>query len=326
MDLRPAGAQRRPVRRLELVVDRTIDDVAQQLAGVERHLEVGGDDPQQRLGLTVREGHAGGRDARARAALAPVQTPHDVPADAQRVELVLGQEIREPRDPGVHLRAPELLVVGLLARRHPHQRRSAEEHLGGTLHEDGVVAHPGDIGAAGGRVPEDDRDGRDPHRGELGEVAEHPPPGDEDVELRRQVCAAGLHEVDQREAVLAGDLSDPQHLPQGVRVRRPAPHRGVVREHGALDPLDGPDPGHHARADDELRSPRHERLQLQERRVLVQQQLDPLAGQELTPRVVALDVPVAPSAAHLVEDRLQCGQALPHRVEVVREYSAGGVD
>jgi hypothetical protein len=48
--------------------------------------------------------------------------------------LVLGEEVGQAGDPRVHLRAAERFVVGLLAGRHLHERRAAEEHLGLLLH------------------------------------------------------------------------------------------------------------------------------------------------------------------------------------------------
>ena len=74
--------------------------------------------------------------------------------------LVDGEVVGEPGDPGVHLGAAERLVVGLLAGGHLHQRRTAEEHLGALLDHDDVVAHARDVGAAGGRVAEHQRDRR----------------------------------------------------------------------------------------------------------------------------------------------------------------------
>src|SRR5439155_19466994 len=94
------------------------------------------------------------------------------------------------------LRAAELLVVALLAGRHLDQRRSAEEDLRALLDHDDVVAHAGDIGAPGRRVAEDQRDGRDLHRGLARQVAKAATARDEDLALRGQVCTAGLDQVD----------------------------------------------------------------------------------------------------------------------------------
>ena len=84
------------------------------------------------------------------------------------------------------------------------------------------------------------------------------------------------------------DLAGPLGLLQRVRVDRAAADRRVVGDDHALDALDHADAGDHAGADREVACPtRPARRQLQERRVLVDQQLDPLAGEQLAAGVVA---------------------------------------
>ena len=159
----------------------------------------------------------------------------------------------------MHRRAPELLVVGVLARRHLHERRPAEEHLRLLVDEDRVVAHAGHVGAAGRRVAEHERDRRDAKAGEQREVAEDLPRGNEEVGLRGEIGAARLDQVDQRKPVDPGDLERPQVLLQRVGVHRPAAHRGVVRDHHTLDAGHDADAGDDAGADVERRAPRRER-------------------------------------------------------------------
>ena len=141
-----------------------------------------------------------------------VEPAHDLPADAQGVELVDGEVVGEAADPGVHLGAAEALVVALLAGGHLHERRAAEEHLRALLDHHDVVAHARHVGAAGGRVAEHEGDRRDRRAGQAGEVAERLAAGDEDLALVRQVGAARLDEVEERQPVLAGDLHGPQRL------------------------------------------------------------------------------------------------------------------
>ena len=142
------------------------------------------------------------RLGRAGPELAPVEPGDDLPAEAERVALVVGEVVGQPGDAGVHLGAAERLVVGLLAGRHLHQRRAAEEDLRPLADHHHVVAHARHVRAAGGGVAEDQRDGRDAGRGQPGQVAEDPPARDEDLRLGRQVGAAGLDQVDQRQPVL----------------------------------------------------------------------------------------------------------------------------
>ena len=203
----------------------------------------------------------------------------------------------------MHLGTTERLVVGLLAGRHLHQRRAAEEHLGLLLDHHGVVAHPGHVGAAGGGVAEDDRDRRHLGGRRAGDVAEQLAAGDEDLLLRRQISPAGLDQGDGRQPVLLGDLRGAEDLLHRPRVRRATLHRRVVRGDHALDALDDADAGDHAGADGEVRAPAGQRRQLEERAAGVDEQLDPLARHQLAAGVVALDV-LLTAAGH--RDRVLC--------------------
>ncbi len=190
----------------------------------------------------------------------------------------------------MHLGPAERLVVGLLAGRHLDQRRAGEEHLGPLLDHDHVVAHAGDVGTAGGGVAEHDGDRGLLARRGAGEVAEASAARDEDLLLGGEVGAAGLGEVDRRQPVLLGDLRGAEGLAQRPRVEGAALHRRVVGDDHALDALDHADAGHDAGADREVTAPAGQRHQLQERRPLVDEQLDALAGGELAALLVAGDV------------------------------------
>ena len=257
VDLRPAGDERRAVERLELVEDLTVGrghpvtDPDDHLARVERLLEVGRDQVEQPVGVLLRLGVGTRWSSRDEPVsrpprLAPVQPRHDPPPDPDRVALVLGEVVGQARGPGVHLGAAERLVVGLLAGRHLHQRRAAEEHLGLLLDHHRVVAHAGHVGAAGGGVAEHQRDGRVLRGRRPGDVAEQLAARDEDLLLGRQVRAAGLDQRDRREPVLLGDLRGPEDLLDRPRVRGAALHRRVVGGDHALDALDHADAGDHA--------------------------------------------------------------------------------
>ena len=167
---------------------------------------------------------------------------------------------------GVHVGAAEGLVVALLAGRHLHQRRAAEEHLRALVDHHDVVAHAGDVGPAGGRAAEDDGDGGDAGGRQRGEVAERLTAGDEDLALVGEVGAARLDELHVRQAVLAGDLEGAQALAHGRRRAGAAAHGGVVAGDDALDALDHTDAGEQAGADREVGAPRRQRRQLEQRR------------------------------------------------------------
>ncbi len=70
----------------------------------------------------------------------------------------------------------------------------------------------------------------------------------------------------------------------------PPLHRRVVGGDQALDALDDADAGDQGGADREVGAPAGQRRELEERRALVDQQLDPLARQQLAAGVVAVDV------------------------------------
>ena len=210
--------------------------------------------------------------------LAPVQPGDDAAADADGVELVDGEVVGQTRSAGVHLGAAERLVVGLLAGGHLHQRRPGQEHLGAFLDHHDVVGHAGDVGTAGGGVAEHQRDGRDARRRQPGQVAEHLAAGDEDLLLRGQVGAAGLDQRDHRQPVLQGDLVGPQDFFSVHGLLVPPLTVGSLATTKHSTPATDADAGHHAGADGEVACPTPASgLQLEERRVGVEQQLDALA-------------------------------------------------
>ena len=263
---------------------------------------------------------------RRRAELAPVESGDDAPAEADGVELVGGEVVGQPGEPRVHLGTTERLVVGLLPRGHLQQRGAGEEHLGAFLDHHHVIGHAWEVGATGRGVAEHESDRRDAVRRRPGQVAEGSPAGDEDLLLRRQVGAAGLDEVDRREAVLQGDVGGPEGLAQRVRVARSAPHRRVAGADQALDAADDADAGDDAGADRVVGAVRGERAELQERGVLVEEQFDPLAGEQLAPLAVPLGVLRPAAADRLGVLGIDLGEAGQHRLAVGGERCRPGVE
>ncbi len=121
VDRCPAADQRGAVARLELLEARAVDDAGDHVADVDGLAQVRAHQAEQLLGVVDRRVGAqrGGGSG-----LAPVQVGDDLAAQAQGVELVLGQVLAESRDLGVHLGAAERLVVALLAGGHLHERRA----------------------------------------------------------------------------------------------------------------------------------------------------------------------------------------------------------
>ena len=124
----------------------------------------------------------------------------------------------------------------------------------------------------------------------------------------REVGAARFHEVDEWEPVAAGDLEGPEQLLEAVRVDGPAPHGGVVGGHDALHPGDDTDTGDHAGPDGVLGAPGGQGGELEEVGVAVDEQLDPLPGEQLPPGPVPLDHPGAAAAPGQGQLLVELGQ------------------
>ncbi len=197
----------------------------------------------------------------------------------------------------MHAAAAERLVVGLLAGRHLHQWRAAEEDLRAALDHHDVVTQPRHVGTARRGVAEDQGDRRDPGGRQPGQVAEDLAARNEDLLLGGQIGAAGFDQVDQRQPVAQRDLTSAQRFAQRPRVGGPAADRRVARGQHAFGALDDPDAGHHAAADSEAGAPGGQRRQLKEWRVRVDEQLDPFPRGQLATAAVPLGV-VRPAARH----------------------------
>jgi len=94
-----------------------------------------------------------------------VEIGDDAPRDAERVRIVLGEMIGDTRQAGVYVAAAQVLGAHHLAGRGLHERRAAEEDRAALVaHDDRLVAHRGDVGAARRAAAHHDRDLRDAGR------------------------------------------------------------------------------------------------------------------------------------------------------------------
>ena len=263
-----------------------------------------------------------------------VQVAHDRAGDRERV-LVAGRVVvGDARSPRVHVGAAELLGRDVLAGRRLHERRSADEDRAGAADDHGLVAHRRHVGAACRARAHHDRDLRDPGGGHPRLVEEDPAevvPVGEDLRLEREERAARVDQVEARQAVLLGDLLRAQVLLHRQREVRPALHGRVVGDDHALAALDDSDP-----RDDPggrrlavVQLPCRQRRELEERRVRVDEQVDPLAGGQLAARSVALDggFPAAArdpgrALAELLDERAH--SLHPAREEVAVSLDLGG--
>ena len=201
--------------------------------------------------------------------------------------------IGDARAPRVQRRAAELLGRHVLTGRGLHERRAADEDRAGSLDDDRLVAHRRDVGAPGGTGSHHDSDLRDVLRGEARLVVEDASEVltiGEDVGLQREKGPARVDEVEARQVVLLRDLLGAQVLLHGEREVRAALDRGVVRDEDAAAALDHPDPRHDAgrRRLAVVDLPRGKRVQFQECRAGVDEQVDALPGGELAARAMAL--------------------------------------
>jgi hypothetical protein len=324
----PPGHEVGSVDGLELLEPGAVEDAGQHLTGVERLTQVDGGEVEQLLGVVDRR--VGGL-GRARTELAVPEPRDDLARPADRVDLVVGEVVPQPRRARVHVRTAQLLLVGFLAGRHPHQRWSAEEDLGPLADEDGVVAHPRHVGAASGRGAEHHRDRRDAGLRQRGQVVEGAAATDEDVLLGAQVGPGGFGEVDHREAVLAGDLQATQGLGDREQVGGTALDRRIRTPDVALHARHPTDPRDARPARVEVGAVPDQRLDLEERAVAVEQQRESLTDEQLAAIAVAFDLGRATTGARLRERVLELSQELEvgrtvalgvfgRRVEPAREH------
>ena len=253
--------------------------------------------------------------------------------------LVLGQVVGQAAVGGVHLRAAEFLVAGVLAGGDLHQRRAAEEHLGAAADEDVVVGQARLVGPARGGAAEHHRDRGDAAGGQFGDVVEHPAALGEVGEVtphRRvrvlagtaaaQVTAGRLDELDVGHPVVPGDLQGAHQLADADHGHGPAEVGRVVADDHALGALDHADAEHHAAADVVVGLVAGQRADLKERAVRIEEQRDALADQQLAAAPVARDGPLPAAERGLPEQPADLAEQAEHPVPVGLERRVAGVD
>ena len=161
---------------------------------------------------------------------------------------VFDQEVAAAGDAGVHLRPAHLLERDLLADHHLGHPRRAEVHRGVALAHDHDVAEGRDVGAAGGRGPEQQADLRHP-AGEPHLVVEDPPgaaAAREHLHLVGDPRAGRVDQVDHRHLELQRPLLDPEDLLDRLRPPRARLHGRVVGHQRDLAAADQRQAGDHA--------------------------------------------------------------------------------
>ena len=238
-----AGHERGPVPLLEFVESRAVHEPCDDLPDIVRPAHVGADDAVD-LGRVVagllRRRHVGRQPLDAR------QRRDDRAADREGILIVLGEVVGDARDARVDVGPAELLGRHLLSRGSLHERRAAEKDRAGSPDDDGLVGHGGNVGAAGRARPHDDRNLRDALRRHARLVEEDTSEMlaiRKDLRLKRQERAAGIDEVDARQAVVERDLLRPHMFLDGDRVVRATLDGRIVRDDEHLAAGDAPDAG-----------------------------------------------------------------------------------
>src|SRR5437762_13032466 len=126
-------------------------------------------------------------------------------------------------------------------------------------------------------------------------------PVGKDVRLQRKKGAAGIDEVDARQAILEGDLLRPHVLLDRDRVVGAAFHRRIVADDQDLATRHAADAGDDARAGGfvVVQLPGGERRKLEKWRPFVEQAIDALAHRELPLLAVTLQIARAATLTRL---------------------------
>jgi hypothetical protein len=144
--------------------------------------------------------------------------------------------------------------------------------------------------------------------------------------LHRQKRAAGIDQIDARQAIFARHFLRAQMFLDGDRVVGAALHRRVIGDDHAFAAFDAADTGYQAAARDlvVVHAVRGERRQFEERRARIQQGIDTIARQELAARHMLLSRRVGAAECRLRGQRAQLIHELPRARDVVAKRLAAG--
>ena len=242
---------------------------------------------------------------------------------SDRFRLVPGQEMPHAGDRAVHPRAAHLLQRGVLADDHLDHPRAAQVHRGVAVDHRDEIAERRDIGAAGGRRPEQGAHLRDgPRRAHLG-VEDLPgaAAAREHLHLIGDPGTGRVDQVDHRQAVGICPLDHANDLLDGARAPRPGLHGGVVGHQGNGPAIDRRGARDHPVGRQAGRQHVGEGAVLGEA-ARVGQQLDPVPGKQLAARRRLLVVTLGAAAGDPGPDlgKIRMGYPLGAR----REVSAPG--
>ena len=141
-----------------------------------------------------------------------------------------------------------------------------------------------------------------------------------------RVGSARLHQIDDRQSVLPGDVLGAQCLGEAVSIGRARLAGGVVGGDDALHPGDDPDPGDGVGPEILVRPPGCQGRQFEERGIPIHQQLDSLPDQELAAGTVTVYVLLSAAQAGLRLEGFELRQFVDHRQAVCDEFFAVAID
>ena len=231
----------------------------------------------------------------------------------------------------MHVGAAEFFRRHDLAGRRLHQRRSAEKDRALVAHDDALVRHRRDIGAAGGAGAHHDRDLRDAssrHLRLIVEDASEMPFVGKDLVLLRQEGAAGIDHVDAGQIVLARDILRAQMFLHRHRIIGATLDGRIVGDNHAFAPRYPPDAGDdaggmHVAA---IEAVSRQRRQFHKRRAGIDQEIDALARQHLAARGMPRPRGLATAPGNGIELLLQFRDEDAHRLGIAGKIGRGGFD
>ena len=229
------------------------------------------------------------------------QVGEEAPGRVEGGILVVDAEIGEADAVDLQVGAAQAHIVGVLAGRGLHQRRTGQAHGRQAAHHHDEIGQAGIVGRAGEARAQHQRHHRDPARG-AGEIVEHAVGMGEVARILAVLDAvpAAVQHHDQRQAAGDGDLQGALGLGAAELADAAAMHREILREDHDRPAVDRRRADHDA-VGRRLRAGacrgfgpvvvllgRHQRAHLAER-AFVDQPGQPLAGAEAAARMHALD-------------------------------------
>ncbi len=245
--MREAANQRGCVQPLELVELAAVDDARDDFANVVCRAEIGRHHAVQLRRIVARLGRPTHLKVRA---LLRVQSRDDAAAQRQRVPVVLCVVVHHAGGARVHVGPAQLLGRHHLADRRFHQWRAGEEDRALVPHDDALVRHRRNVGAARRAGTHHHRDLRNALGGHGRLIKKNTAKMlaiRKNLVLLRQEGAAGIDQIDAGQPVHPRDLLRAQMLLHRHREVGAALHRGIVGDDDAFPPRDAPDAGDDAR-------------------------------------------------------------------------------